>query len=255
MDKILRERNGVVLKGIYGEDENATEYRVHSVDNEDDYKTFRVYNGEKETAYMLALSEYLYRAGIIEKSMAMLKNEIARQSYMPYDKMKNIAETALKTLKREDLLDELDLDDDDKEFFNVADKVLLKTYKITRIETHYVTVAVDMDAYEYEIQDSDFTIPPLTLQPMVENAIRHGVRVRKEGVVRVLTKKTAAGHEIIIRDNGKGFDAKEAETKEGQHLGIRNVRERVESMCGGTLTIESTEETGTVVTITIPDRE
>ena len=70
-----------------------------------------------------------------------------------------------------------------------------------------------------------------------------------------LPKKTASGHKIIIRDNGKGFDPHDAEIEEGQHLGIRNVRERIESMFGGTLTIESTEGAGTVVTITIPDRE
>ena len=106
---------------------------------------------------------------------------------------------------------------------------------------------------EYDIEDSDFTLPPLTLQPMVENAIRHGVRVREQGVVQVHTSKTVSGHQIVIRDNGIGFDLKEAPSQPGQHLGIQNVRERIESMCGGTLTIESTEGAGTVVTITIPD--
>ena len=114
-------------------------------------------------------------------------------------------------------------------------------------------VRFDNIRVEYDIEDSDFTLPPLTLQPMVENAIRHGVRVREQGVVQVHTSKTVSGHQIVIRDNGIGFDLKEAPSQPGQHLGIQNVRERIESMCGGTLTIESTEGAGTVVTITIPD--
>ncbi len=130
-----------------------------------------------------------------------------------------------------------------------------KELQLTKLYAEIEMVRFDNIRVEYDIQDSDFTLPPLTLQPMVENAIRHGVRIRKDGMVRVLTQKTASGHTIIIRDNGKGFDPHDAEIEEGQHLGIRNVRERIESMCGGTLTIESTEGAGTVVTITIPDRE
>lgn len=129
-----------------------------------------------------------------------------------------------------------------------------KELQHTKLYADIEMVRFDNIRMEYDIRDGDFTVPPLTLQPMVENAIRHGVRSRKEGVVRVLTRKSTAGHEIVIQDNGKGFDPKEAETQEGIHLGIRNVRERIESMCGGTLTIQSTEEVGTTVTITIPDR-
>ena len=130
-----------------------------------------------------------------------------------------------------------------------------KELQHTKLYAEIEMVRFDNIRVEYDIQDSDFTLPPLTLQPMVKNAIRHGVRIRKDGMVRVLTQKTASGHTIIIRDNGKGFDPHDAEIEEGQHLGIRNVRERIESMCGGTPTIESTEGAGTVVTITIPDRE
>ena len=130
-----------------------------------------------------------------------------------------------------------------------------KELQHTKLYAEIEMVRFDNIRVEYDIQDSDFTLPPLTLQPMGENAIRHGVRIRKDGMVRVLTQKTASGHKIIIRDNGKGFDPHDAEIEEGQHLGIRNVRERIESMFGGTLTIESTEGAGTVVTITIPDKE
>ena len=108
---------------------------------------------------------------------------------------------------------------------------------------------------EYEIEDAAFSIPPLTVQPMVENAIRHGVRIREEGLVRVSARKTEDGHEIVIRDNGIGFDAEAFAQSDGTHVGIRNVRERIESMCGGSLQIDSRHDEGTTVTIRIPDGE
>lgn len=108
---------------------------------------------------------------------------------------------------------------------------------------------------EYDTKDKDFDVPPLTIQPMVENAIRHGVRIREEGIVRVNTRKTQQGHEIEIWDNGLGFDVNSMEQAEGSHIGIRNVKERVEKLCRGTLSVESEKEKGTKITIRIPKGE
>ena len=105
---------------------------------------------------------------------------------------------------------------------------------------------------EYTINDTDFTVPPLTVQPLVENAIRHGVRIRKNGLVSVTTDTDRNYHYIIIRDNGKGFDAEAALNADSSHIGIRNVRERVEKMCGGDLTIDSEIGVGSTLTIRIP---
>ena len=106
---------------------------------------------------------------------------------------------------------------------------------------------------EYDIRDKDFNIPPLTVQPMVENAIRHGIRIREEGVVSVSTVRKGDIHEIMIRDNGTGFDVKTVDTIDTTHIGIRNVRERIAKMCGGTFDIESVPDKGTTITIRIPD--
>ena len=103
-----------------------------------------------------------------------------------------------------------------------------------------------------DIQDRDFTVPVLTVQPLVENAIRHGVRIREDGVVEVSTRRTPGFHEITIRDNGRGFDAAEVKDASGSHIGLANVQERIEQMCGGTLAIESRAGEGTTVTIRIP---
>ena len=59
---------------------------------------------------------------------------------------------------------------------------------------------------EFDTQDTDFFLPPLTVQPMVENAIRHGIRGLDSGMVSVVARKCEHHHEIVVRDNGIGFD-------------------------------------------------
>ena len=105
---------------------------------------------------------------------------------------------------------------------------------------------------ETDILDKDYTLPALTVQPMVENAIRHGVRICEQGVVRVSTRRLPDCHEIVIEDNGRGFDVKKLKEADETHIGIRNVRERIEQICGGTLEITSRQGEGTTVTIRIP---
>ena len=58
---------------------------------------------------------------------------------------------------------------------------------------------------------------------------------------------------IAVTDNGKGFNPDEADTADGTHIGLRNVRARIEMLCGGTLSIESREGEGTTVIIRIPE--
>ena len=118
---------------------------------------------------------------------------------------------------------------------------------------------------EYDIQDKDFSVPALTIQPLVENAIRHGVRVRKEGIVTVRTYRDGTDHILQIEDNGKGFDpeaalqrkepGEEAALKERSHIGLTNVRDRVQEMLYGTFHVDSRIDEGTRITIRIPEQE
>ena len=122
----------------------------------------------------------------------------------------------------------------------------------TKIYADIEMVRFENVRVEYDIQDTDFLLPPLTVQPMVENAIRHGVRIRQEGVVSVSTFLSDNSHVIVIRDNGIGFDESKIDRSDGKHIGIQNLKERMEKLCGGTLTIESVPDEGTTVTIRIP---
>lgn len=126
-----------------------------------------------------------------------------------------------------------------------------KELEHTRIYTDIEKVGYDHIEVEYDIRDTDFSVPALTIQPLVENAIRHGIRIREKGLVTVATQKNGLFHEIVVKDNGKGFDAKLAEDSSGTHIGLKNVRERVEKMCGGTMHIESRIGEGTTITIRI----
>ena len=107
---------------------------------------------------------------------------------------------------------------------------------------------------DYRIGDDGFEVPALSIQPLVENAIRHGVRSRKDGLVTVSTVREPGAHLITIEDNGVGFEPGQPKTPEdGSHVGLENVKSRIEEMCGGTLIVKSKPGEGTVVTIRIPD--
>ena len=108
---------------------------------------------------------------------------------------------------------------------------------------------------EYVIKDKDFMVPPLTIQPMVENAIRHGVRIREHGKILVKTTKGKYYHSITIQDNGKGFDTHDIKDFGEDHIGLRNVKNRIETLCGGSMSISSEIGKGTKISIFIPVRE
>ena len=95
----------------------------------------------------------------------------------------------------------------------------------------------------------------MTLQPIVENAVRHGVRGNLDGrgEVVISTREHPDRYEITVSDNGPGFDPKAQEPDQGHsHVGLQNVRQRLSQMCGGALNIESAPGEGTRVTIALP---
>ncbi len=109
---------------------------------------------------------------------------------------------------------------------------------------------------EYDIQDLDFEIPVLTLQPMVENAVKHGLRKSESGggTVRIETKETGIYHIIKVIDDGAGFNTTMMSQMDDKHIGIRNVMKRLQIECGGHLEIESKVDEGTTCIIMIPKK-
>ena len=110
--------------------------------------------------------------------------------------------------------------------------------------------------YEFDIQDEDFNVPPFAVQTIVENALEHGLRDggTDNGTIRVKTYREGKAHVVEISDNGAGFDTQQLdEETPKEHVGIRNTKERLDLMCGGTLDIKSETGKGTVVTMKVPE--
>ncbi len=108
--------------------------------------------------------------------------------------------------------------------------------------------------FETDIQVDDFLLPPLVMQPLVENAIIHGLTPKKGGgTITLRTKKDNENIYIIIEDNGVGFDDKMNISEKS--IGMQNIRFRLDHMVKGTLKTESIVGLGTKSTITIPKKE
>jgi sensor histidine kinase YesM len=107
--------------------------------------------------------------------------------------------------------------------------------------------------FEYDIKELSFTLPALTVQPLVENAVNHGIRYHKmKGRVKISSYSDDKNCYVVIEDDGVGFDPDKYMLDGRKHVGISNVKYRLEVLCGGSLDIKSEKNKGTVVTIRIP---
>ena len=105
----------------------------------------------------------------------------------------------------------------------------------------------------YEINTTAFTIPPLTLQPIVENAVRHGIMKKKDGgILTIRSEETDGAYMVTVIDDGVGFSVEQRKTAEYAHIGIENVKNRLNALCGGTIEVQSEPQNGTTVTICVP---
>jgi len=107
---------------------------------------------------------------------------------------------------------------------------------------------------EINVEDSDYRIPPLTIQPIIENAIRHGIRKKEGGgTVKLNLKKEGDYHLIEIVDDGVGFDPNNVDSQ--RHVGIENVRQRVKLISNAEMEINSVIGEGTTIRILFPNQE
>lgn len=110
----------------------------------------------------------------------------------------------------------------------------------------------DMLVVEYDTPYTRFRVPPLTLQPLVENAVKHAMDPNAGPLtISIRTQKTETGVFITVEDNGKGFDPGD---KSKPHPALDNIENRLKQQCGGMLKIESAPGK-TAVTIFIPDKQ
>lgn len=108
---------------------------------------------------------------------------------------------------------------------------------------------------EWDIQTDSFMIPSLTVQPLVENAVKHGIcRCERVGTVKISSRELEDCFEVEVSDNGAGFDVDEPKNDGKSHLGIENVRSRLWKMCGAALEISSEKGKGTSAVIRLPKK-
>lgn len=103
----------------------------------------------------------------------------------------------------------------------------------------------------YDIGTTDFMVPPLTIQPLVENAIKHGILKKIEGgVITLTTYESSTSFIIEVKDDGVGFDINKINFDENKHFGLKNISYRISKMCDGDLNISSKIGVGTKITVT-----
>lgn len=128
---------------------------------------------------------------------------------------------------------------------------------------------------EYDPQYTDFNVPPLSIQPIVENAIKHGVCKRPEGGTVWLRSYIEGNHYVVeVEDNGIGFSPEFLESlnekgslseedstrhkftgngsKTHKSTGMRNIILRLKEMANADLKIESTQGVGTKIRVFFP---
>ncbi len=109
---------------------------------------------------------------------------------------------------------------------------------------------------EYDIEYDDFLIPPLTIQPIAENAIKHGINQKVDGgTLKISTIEEEKAVVILIEDDGVGFDVNEQKNDGRSHVGMSNIKNRLKELLDARVEFESAIGEGTKVTITIPKED
>jgi two-component sensor histidine kinase len=127
------------------------------------------------------------------------------------------------------------------------------------IEAYLGLMQVRMGArlsYTLDLPDNlrKATVPPMLLQPLVENAIKHGLEPKVDGGhIAVRAAQEAGMLTLAVADTGLGLDAEPGSTS-GTHIGVSNVRERLQALYGErtSFTLVPNHPNGALAELTIP---
>ena len=91
--------------------------------------------------------------------------------------------------------------------------------------------------FSFDLRYTDFRVPALSIEPLAENAVKHGIdRYSEEGRVILSSFRTEDAYHVVIKDNGEGFDMNDETLGKGG-IGLKSTEHRLKQMCGGTLEI------------------
>ncbi len=108
----------------------------------------------------------------------------------------------------------------------------------------------------YNIEERDFYVPPMVIQPIIENSIKHGLGAKEEGGhLYISTRKFKDGYGIIIADDGVGYDTKAQQTQKDDrvHVGLASIRQRLKYIPGAQIVMESKIGQGSMTFLVIPE--
>lgn len=198
-----------------------------------------------------------------EKEMAESKITTAISQIQPHFIFNSLS--TIKFLVKKDQMEALEAIDEFSDYLrgsmdSLTRKCCVPFSEELELVNHYMYLEKkrfgDKINIKYDIQLDGFMVPALSVQPIVENAVKHGIRGQlKGGTIEIATKEDTKNFIIQVTDDGAGFDPQAKKEDGKSHVGIANVQKRLALMCQGTLEIESAPQKGCQVTIRIPKRK
>lgn len=130
------------------------------------------------------------------------------------------------------------------------------TEEIEHAEAYLAIERVRFDdrlVVDFDIKDTNFRLPALTLQPLVTNSVQHGMTSEDAVLhVKIETHETENAHVLSVSDDGAGFDTSILENDKSLSYTLSNMKEHLALSCNGALEITSEIGRGTTATVTIP---
>lgn len=106
---------------------------------------------------------------------------------------------------------------------------------------------------DYNIECDDFTVPALSIQPLVENAVRHGISRENGGTISISSFRKDGYIIIEVTDDGTGDRTYIEDTKDRRGVGLENIIKRLDIVCGGKVELMKVPD-GTLARITIKEK-
>ena len=209
--------------------------------------------------YLITLHESKTRSSLVQKDLALSQSELKllREQIRPHFVFNSLH--IIKSLIRKDPSKAVETLSSFSDYLRASidaissNNLIYFEEELDSIKA-YTSIALADESkgikVEYDVADIDFKIPPLSIEPFVENAIKHGLI--NGGTVKISSKDNGDHYTVSVVDNGCGFDfgeTKEEHVREG--IGIANAKARLEKTCNGIVEINSSNN-GTEVYIHIP---
>lgn len=212
--------------------------------------------------YLSTVHESEIRAALINKELELSQQELTllRQQIRPHFIFNSLH--IIKSLIRKDptkaVANLVDFSEYLRANLDIINSEGLVSFdeELTNIKA-YVSLAMADESkgiqIVYDINEHYFRLPPLSIEPLVENSIKHGLT--NGGTITLSTKSEGDFYVVTIADDGHGFNPNEtSEAKRRRGIGLANSKARIEKLCNGTLDVQS-DENGTIVTVRIPKTE